>query len=144
MAAGTLELDPLDASARNEMMLTGGLEAAQYDKPLFGGDAQTCLDIALDYAEAGCWDDADEADPAISGRRGRERSASHAVLRAGLVRGPPRRARHRGQVVCAGPEGESGLLFPVPDRRDPGAQMCSGLEPCGRPRSLLFGKPALR
>jgi tetratricopeptide (TPR) repeat protein len=61
----TLKLDPLDYWARNELVLT----ARETGKPrvaqqrldemhrLMRGDVQTYLDIALDYASAGLWDD---------------------------------------------------------------------------------------
>lgn len=60
VAAQTRRLDPLDLFARNESRLT---KSAAGDEDFFSGlraDSQLYLDVALDYAQAGFWHDADE------------------------------------------------------------------------------------
>ena len=59
LAEETLALDPLDFYALNELTLAGGAGHRREGAVLFGGCAQICMDVALDYAEAGYWDDAD-------------------------------------------------------------------------------------
>ncbi|MCL5997345.1 MAG: hypothetical protein M1546_15000, partial [Chloroflexi bacterium] len=66
VASATVATDPLDYWARNELILiarerrnTGEAEKRLRElKALLGNAAQTYLDIGLDYANAGLWDEA--------------------------------------------------------------------------------------
>lgn len=57
LAAQTLELDPLDYWARWELIELDAESKDDFVK-MVGDDPQTCLDIALDYAGAGLWQEA--------------------------------------------------------------------------------------
>jgi tetratricopeptide (TPR) repeat protein len=57
LAAETVRMDPLDFWSRNELSLTTAASDIEFFE-LMRGDAQTCLDIALDYAGGGLWRDA--------------------------------------------------------------------------------------
>lgn len=68
-AAETLRMDPLDHWARYEHALAAGSPSQLAELPrLMRGDVQTYLDIALDYAAAGLWQEAtDFLQPVASG-----------------------------------------------------------------------------
>jgi tetratricopeptide (TPR) repeat protein len=57
LASETVGMDPLDFWSRNELVLASAASDVEFFE-LMRGDAQSCLDIALDYADAGFCRDA--------------------------------------------------------------------------------------
>jgi tetratricopeptide (TPR) repeat protein len=57
LAHETIAIDPLDLRARHELALLAPDTQDEFLQ-LLNGDAQACLDLAIDYTEAGFWADA--------------------------------------------------------------------------------------
>jgi tetratricopeptide (TPR) repeat protein len=60
IAKETIQLDPLDLFARNEAHLAKRTESDETPFLRLHADPQSCLDVALDYAQAGFWQDGDD------------------------------------------------------------------------------------
>ena len=108
-ARETLAMDPLDLQARYEL-----------DEffAILNGAADTCLDLAFDYSEAGFWADGENLIERFLARAGASAPHPMLLLREGLARGKTRRSGRCGAVVSRGPRGAPRLLFPVQARGD--------------------------
>jgi tetratricopeptide (TPR) repeat protein len=78
-ARQTLAVDPLDLQARNELAVLAPASEAEFFG-IVNGAAETCLDVAFDYADAGLWDDAENLIERFLAHSG-ARTIPHPMLR---------------------------------------------------------------
>jgi tetratricopeptide (TPR) repeat protein len=124
----TIKLDPLDLFSHNELSLLNRSGADQILR-LFRGEPQTYLDVALDYAHAGLWQEASDLLSLYVLRHGKEKSVPMLWYAAGYfaerlslpeqATDAYQRAKNASPDYCFPARLEELLLLEAALRRDP-------------------------
>ncbi len=110
LVEATIELDSLDLFSRNELSLLHRSSGEEVFR-LFRGEAHTYFDVALDYARAGLWKEANELALGISASSWRRKLAAHDLVCTRLFRRTSLPAQRSSGFIPEGEERFTRLLF---------------------------------